>query len=129
MTLFDWLKGLQTGMALTAFMMTITCGSALWTNRKQRPLHEGFMMTVGVFLIGIALVLGQGWQTMQYWVVGIDGPVQSPTKLRIVTTILFLTGGGLFVSLTQQLTRGIGPTFAIWTTLIAMIVVMIALSA
>lgn len=126
MTAFDWLKGLQTAMTLTALVLVLTCGQALVRRMWDRP--EGYWMTMGVMLMALAALILFGWQAAQYWLYGIDRPVTVPTWLRIVAQVPYLTGGAIFVALTQRAVISFGSTFLLWSSLVAMIVIMIAFS-
>ena len=126
MTAFDWLKGMQTAMTLTALVLVLTCGQALVRRMWDRP--EGYWMTMGVALMALATLILFGWQATQYWLYGIDRPVTPPTWLRILAQAPYLTGGAIFVALTQRAVIGFGATFLLWSSLVAMLVIMIAFS-
>lgn len=126
MTLFDWLKALQTAMALTAFVVVITTGSTI-VRFARRPFPEGLVLGMAMTLMMVACLLTFGWQSGAYWLAGIDRPMLTPLPIRIVATVFFLTGGAVFVAITQR-PPGLtfGPTFALWSTLVMVIVFMIA---
>lgn len=126
MTAFDWLKAEQTAVTLTSFVCFVTCAYSLLSRWDERYTVQGYLLTLGVLLMSIALLIVQGWQTGQYWLAGLDRPSVAPISIRLISNTFFLAGGAIFVAVTQQVTLGVGPTFVLWSTLIGMIVVMIA---
>lgn len=126
---FGLLKGLQTGVTLTALLLTVTCGSALLRASRQDPKPDGYWMALAILLTIGASIIPYGYITASYWLYDIDRPILTPIWLRTVYLMLFLTGGALFVATTQAHPHERWPVFWLWSCLIGAIVLIVTVTA
>jgi len=124
MTMFAWLKGLQTGVTITSFFLVVLCADALIRHARKRP--DGWLMGLGIFCIAFATLIPNTWIMVQFWFAGIEKPAVAPLPLRLGFNSFYLLGGAIFVTLSQQMRFSRGVLFMVWSMLIATLVVLIA---
>mgnify|MGYP007005602691 FL=1 len=78
--------------------------------------------------MALAVLIGYGYQVMQYVIQDADQPVTIPIIVRVVVAYFYLTGGSVFVGLTQQANYGFDKTILMWGTLVTIIVFLVAIA-
>lgn len=125
--MFEWVRALQTDVALLALLLTVFCLAALWEQRKARS--EGYAIVGGLAIKWLGALLVYTWLAIEYWIGGAERAIFLPPWARLTFLVSFLVGGSIILAAISPWWLPSRAVFWGWSAFLATLTLLLVFAA